>query len=93
VSNQKFLLDSSLETFAFIKSIFENAQGDEVSAIFIMLNVKTETGEAKNEKYDIKCKKRTSVQLGNNELYVKAILKSLDATVTPKIDQIQVRVI
>ena len=93
VSNQKFLLDSSLENFTFIKSIFENVQGAEVSAVFIMLNVKTETGEAKNEKYDIKCKKRTNVEADNNELYVKAVLKSLDVTVTPKIDQIQVRVI
>jgi hypothetical protein len=93
VSNQRFLLDGSLETFTFVKSVFENAQGVEVDAIFIMVNIKTETGEAKNEKYDIKCKKRNTPQGGSGNLYIKAILKSLDATVTPKIDQIQVRVI
>ena len=93
VSNQKILLDKSLDKFTFINGEIETSEGNALSCIFLMVNVLEETGEGKNEKYDIQCKKRNKVVNNNNELYIKAILRSSDTSVTPKIDQIQVRVI
>ena len=94
VSNQRFLIDKSLNNFTFIESEFNNEDGDIVEAVFIMVNAKEDSSEAKIEDYKLKCTKRNSVDdNSSNELYIKAILKSSDPSVTPKIDQIQVRVI
>jgi hypothetical protein len=94
VSNQRFLLDKSLNTFTFLESSFENEAGDIVEAVFIMVNSSEESSESKIEDYILNCKKRNvSEDSVSNELYIKAVLRSSDPSVTPKIDQIQVRVI
>ena len=61
----------------------------------VLFNAKEDSSEAKIEDYRFKCRKRNPINEtgSNNELYVKAVLKSSDTSVTPKIDQIQVRVI
>ena len=94
VSNQRFLNDKSLESFTFVEASFQKAE-ETINAMFIMINIKETSGEAKLENYKLECKKRNTLpsEEPNNKLYIKAILKSLDTSVTPKIDQIQVRVI
>ena len=94
VSNQRFLIDKSLDKFSFIESEFKNDLDETVEAIFIAVNAKEGSSETKIEDYKLSCKKRNKITNdNNNELYVKAVLKSSDTSVTPKIDQIQVRVI
>ena len=94
VSNQRFLIDRSLSNFTFVDSEFTDENGDTVEAVFIMVNAKEDSSEVKIEDYKLKCIKRNSISdNSSNELYIKAILKSSDPSVTPKIDQIQVRVI
>ena len=56
-----------------------------------MIKCNENTGDEKIEDYEISFRK-TSIST-SNLLYIKAILKSSDTKVTPKIDQIQVRVI
>lgn len=95
VSNQRFLIDKDLSKFTFIESNFTNDAGGSIAGIFIAVNAKEDSSEAKIEDYRFKCRKRNPINEtgSNNELYVKAVLKSSDTSVTPKIDQIQVRVI
>jgi|11BtaG_2_1085332.scaffolds.fasta_scaffold00001_128 hypothetical protein len=95
VSNQRFLIDKDLSKFTFINSNFTNDAGVLEEAVFIAVNAKEESSEAKIEDYKFKCRKKNPINetSSNNELYVKAVLKSSDSSVTPKIDQIQVRVI
>lgn len=83
VSNQRFLSDENLETYTFIS--FEEK-------IFIKVKNKQNSSEIMLEEFDISCKKRNNAN-NENLLYIKAILNSSDVKVTPKIDQIQVRVI
>ncbi len=94
VSNQRFLIGRDLNNFTFINSEFTNDDGDIIEAVFIMVNAKEDSSEIKMEDYKLECIKRNSTNGdSSNELYIKAILKSSDPSVTPKIDQIQVRVI
>lgn len=95
VSNQRFLIDKDLSKFTFIESNFTNDEGDSIPGVFIAINAKEDSSEAKVEDYRFTCRKRNPINEtgNNNELYVKAVLKSSDTSVTPKIDQIQVRVI
>ena len=59
--------------------------------IYFVIKCNENTGDEKIEDYEISFRK-TSTET-SNVLYVKAILKSSDTKVTPKIDQIQIRVI
>lgn len=59
--------------------------------IYFVIKCNENTGDEKIEDYEISFRK-TSIST-SNLLYIKAILKSSDTKVTPKIDQIQVRVI
>lgn len=94
VSNQRFLTDTSLENYTFVDVDFKNENDDTINAVFIMINIKSNSSEGKLEDYVFECKKRNTIDgTSNNKLFIKAILKSLDPRVTPKIDQIQVRVI
>lgn len=83
VSNQRFLLENSLKVF----SILENEIG-----IFFKIYSSEESSEIQYEDFKISCKKRNNNDSGNL-LYIKAVLTSSDIKVSPKIDQIQVRVI
>ena len=84
VSNQRFILSDDLDIF----TIVENDSG-----IYFKINSQQNSSEIKLESFKINCKKRNNDVNESNLLYVKAILKSSDMKVTPKIDQIQVRVI
>ena len=83
VSNQKFEVDNSLNIF----TILETEEG-----LFFKIKTNDNSGENKLEMFNIECKKRNNIVDGNN-LYIKAVLKTFDLKVTPKIDQVQVRVI
>ncbi len=95
ISNQRFLTENSLEKFTFVKANFTNANNETVNAVFIMVNIKENSSEGKIEKYALEGRKRNAINENgsNNKLYIKAILKSSNRSITPKIDQIQVRVI
>lgn len=84
VSNQRFILSDNLDIF----TIVENDNG-----IYFKINSQQNSSEIKLESFRINCKKRNNDVNESNLLYIKAILKSSDIKVTPKIDQIQVRVI
>lgn len=83
VSNQKFEISNDLDIF----TILEVDQG-----LFFKIKTNATSGEGSLERFDIECKKRANINEGN-DLYIKAVLKTFNTKVTPKIDQIQVRVI
>ena len=58
---------------------------------YFKIKIKSNYGDSKLEKISIECNKESSVN--SNLLYIKAILETTDSKVTPKIDQVQVRVI
>ena len=58
---------------------------------YFKVKINNKYGDSKLEKISIECNKESNVN--SNLLYVKAILETSDSKVTPKIDQIQVRVI
>lgn len=84
VSNQRFLSDNDFGIY----TIVETSQG-----LYFKIKNKTTVGDSKLEDFEITCKTRVKLEENNNLLYIKAILKTFDQRVTPKIDQIQVRVI
>ncbi|CAB4160315.1 hypothetical protein UFOVP724_146 [uncultured Caudovirales phage] len=59
--------------------------------IYFIVNVSLDTNAHSNEAYDINVLSSESVF--DNNLYIKAILKTDDKNITPKIDSVQVRVI
>lgn len=83
VSNQRFVLENDLKVF----TILENETG-----IFFKVYSSEESSEIQYEDFKINCKKRNNNDSGNL-LYIKAVLTSSDSKVSPKIDQVQVRVI
>lgn len=83
VSSQRFSIEENLENYTLV-----NFEGK----IFIKVKNKENSSEIMLEEFDISCKKRNNAN-NENLLYIKAILNSSDVKVTPKIDQIQVRVI
>ena len=84
VSNQKFLTDTDFSIY----TIIETADG-----LYFKVKNKPSVGDSKLEEFEITCKTRVKLEENNNLLYIKAVLKTFDRRVTPKIDQIQVRVI
>jgi len=84
VSNQRFLVEEDFESFTIIE-----LNGN----LYFKIKNKISSGESKLEDFEITCKTRVAIEGDNNLLYIKAILKTFDQRVTPKIDQIQVRVI
>lgn len=81
-SNLKFKIENDLSSFT-IKEVEEN--------LYLIVKCKEDSGEEKIEEYNIKYRKNDLIN--NNKLYIKAILRSSNKKVTPKIDQIQVRLI
>lgn len=59
--------------------------------IYFVVKCNENTGDEKIEDYEISFRKTS--ENTSNLLYIKAVLKSSDARITPKIDQIQIRVI
>jgi hypothetical protein len=82
VSKERFLREAGLDKFTFI----ETEQG-----LFIKIKVDETRSDSKIEDFDITY--RRTLEEDSNLLYVKAVLKTANEDVTPKIDQIQVRVI
>jgi len=80
VSSSKFNSEKSYETFKIVEH--------EGSKYFI---ISDEESSARFEEYDIKYKTKTNDS--SNKLYIKAVLTTKTSLVSPKIDQIQVRVI
>lgn len=58
---------------------------------YFKVKINNKYGDSKLEKISIECNKESNVN--SNLLYVKAILETSDSKVTPKIDQVQIRVI
>lgn len=84
VSNQRFLNETKFDIYTLVET--ENG-------IYFKIKNKTSVGDSKLEDFEITCKTRVKLEDNNNLLYIKAVLKTFDRRVTPKIDQIQVRVI
>lgn len=83
VSNQRFNIESGRDIFTII----------EISgALYFKIKSKKDSSESKLEDFSISYRRRNS-NVDSNKLYIKAILKSFDEKVTPKVEQIQVRVI
>ena len=82
ISKQKFSNSDNLGVY----TLLENESG-----IYIKINSKSNSSEVKLEKYEIKYRRTSNVL--SNLLYIKAVLKTSNEKITPKIDQIQVRVI
>lgn len=82
VSKERFLRETKLDIFTFI----EKPEG-----IFIKVKVNETRSDSKIEDFEITY--RRTLEEDSNLLYIKAVLKTANEDVTPKIDQIQVRVI
>ena len=82
VSKERFLRETTLDIFTFI----EKPEG-----MFIKIKVNENRSDSKIEDFEITY--RRTLNEDSNLLYIKAVLKTANKDVTPKIDQIQVRVI
>lgn len=83
VSNQRFKVESSRDIYTLV----------EVSGnLYIKIKSKKDSSESKLEDFYVSYRKRNT-ENESNKLYIKAVLKTFDTKVTPKIEQIQVRVI
>lgn len=82
VSKERFLRETTLDIFTFI----EKPEG-----MFIKIKVNENRSDSKIEDFEITY--RRTLKEDSNLLYIKAVLKTANKDVTPKIDQIQVRVI
>lgn len=81
----------SLDSFR-LNGSYENYLLLEVDGDTYILTKDTDQGIGKLESFDIKYRNRSN-GTSSNRLYIKAILETTDSRVSPKIDQIQVRVI
>ena len=83
VSNQRFKIETSREVYTLV----------EVSGnLYIKIKSNKNTSESKLEEFFVSYRRR-NIQEESSNLYIKAVLKTFDKKVTPKIEQIQVRVI
>lgn len=82
ISNERFEVESSSEYFTIVK--YDNFY-------YFKIKIESNSGDSKVEKFKLECNKKSDVN--SNLLYIKAIIESSDPRVTPKIDQVQVRVI
>lgn len=84
VSNQRFREERKSNVFTFIT--IEND-------VYIKIKNVDSIGESNKTLFDINCKKENTSESRSSDLYIKAVLKTFDENVAPKIEQIQVRVI
>lgn len=82
VSNERFEFNNSDEIFTIVKYD---------GFYYFKIKINASFGDSKLEKIKLECSKKSNIN--SNLLYIKAIIESTDTRVTPKIDQIQVRVI
>lgn len=82
VSNERFEAEKDINFFTIVKYNGFN---------YFKIKINSNFGDSKLEKVKLECNKKSTVN--SNFLYIKAIIESSDPRVTPKIDQIQVRVI
>lgn len=84
VSNQRFRQETKSNVYTFIE--IEND-------VYIKIKNVDSIGESNKTLFDINCRKENTSESRSSDLYVKAVLKTFDENVAPKIEQIQVRVI
>ena len=82
VSNQRFEIESLRDIFTAV---------DLNGNLYFKIKSKKDTSESKLEDFEVAYRRRDSEE--NSDLYIKAVLKTFNSKVTPKIEQIQVRVI
>lgn len=82
ISKERFQSNSELNKFYIQKTN---------SGLYFIINVDQESSDSKLEDFSISY--RRTAENDSNLLYIKAILRTSNEEVTPKIDQIQVRVI
>ena len=80
---ERFNISNEFEEYTLLKT---------EDGIYFKIYNKVDSSESKFENFDLTCRTNSS-QENSNKLYIKAILKTFDEKVTPKIEQIQVRVI
>jgi hypothetical protein len=83
VSNQRFSINSTLDIYTIVETL---------TGLYFKIKTKSNSSESKIEDFNLSYRKRGDSPDGN-KLYIKAILKTFNENVTPKIEQIQVRVI
>lgn len=84
VSNERFEISNGYEIYTFVET---------VNGLYIKIKNKIDSSESKLEDFNITYRRKSGSTVDNNKIYIKAILKTFDEKVTPKIEQIQVRVI
>ncbi len=77
-----FKFESSYEIFTLVKNSFGT-----------FIKVKKNSDDSSKEIFNLKYKSKTYNETPNNKLYLKAVLKSSNKFITPKIDTVQMRVI
>ena len=82
VSNEKFKTSFNLKNFTTVET---------ETGLYFKIQSKPTSSESKFEDFEIEY--RRAGENSSNLLYIKGILKTFNSKVTPKIDQIQVRVI
>lgn len=82
VSNQRFEIESSRDIFTIVE-----LEGN----LYFKIKSNKDSSESKLEEFEVSYRKRNPEE--SSSLYIKAILKTFNKKVTPKIEQIQVRVI
>ena len=83
VSNQRFKIETSRDVYTIVEVL---------GNLYIKIKSNKNTSESKLEEFFVSYRKRNT-QEESSKLYIKAILKTFNEKVTPKIEQIQVRVI
>lgn len=82
VSNQRFEIESSRDIFTIVE-----LEG----SLYFKIKSNKDSSESKLEEFEVSYRKRNPDE--SSSLYIKAVLKTFNKKVTPKIEQIQVRVI
>lgn len=82
VSNQRFEIENSRDIFTIVE-----LEGN----LYFKIKSNKDSSESKLEEFEVSYRKRNPEE--SSSLYIKAILKTFNKKVTPKIEQIQVRVI
>ena len=83
ISLERFNVESSIENYCILEI---------ESGIYFKIKSLSTSSESKLEDFEFSYRRRNS-NIESNKLYIKAILKTFNEKVTPKIEQIQARVI
>ena len=83
ISLERFNIESDIKNYCIV----ETKEG-----IYFKIKSLKDSSESKFEDFEFSYRRRNS-SLESNKLYIKAILKTFNEKVTPKIEQIQARVI